>query len=80
MRHRPYIASIVGKKRGNQTYCYLAESARVNGKPRIVAQDLGNTAEVIDVLSGEGDGARERTSIKGSAISPRSGESWAGSG
>jgi hypothetical protein len=35
----PYMASIVGKKRGNQTYYYLVESARVNGKPRIVAQE-----------------------------------------
>ena len=33
----PYMASIVGKKRGNQTYYYLVESARVNGKPRIVS-------------------------------------------
>ncbi len=32
------MASIVGKKRGNQTYYYLVESARVNGKPRIVEQ------------------------------------------
>src|SRR5665811_1529935 len=33
----PYMPSIVGKKRGNQTYYYLVESARVNGKPRPLA-------------------------------------------
>ena len=49
----PYMASIVGKKRGNQTYYYLVESARVNGKPRIVAQEyLGSAQEVMDRLSG----------------------------
>lgn len=38
----PYRPSIVGKKRGNQTYYYLVELARVDGKPRIVDQrDLG---------------------------------------
>src|SRR5665647_2344239 len=49
----PYMASIVGKKRGNQTYYYLVESARVDGKPRIVAQEyLGSAQEVMDRLSG----------------------------
>jgi hypothetical protein len=33
----PYMASIVGKRRGKQTYYYLVESARVQGKPRIVS-------------------------------------------
>jgi len=28
----PYMASIVGKKRGTATYYYLVESARVDGK------------------------------------------------
>src|ERR1035441_1095212 len=56
------MASIVGKKRGNQTYYYLVESARVNGKPRIVSQEyLGNTAEVMDRLSGAAPGRPERT-------------------
>jgi hypothetical protein len=31
------MASIVGKRRGKQTYYYLVESARVGGKPRIVS-------------------------------------------
>ena len=60
------MASIVGKKRGNQTYYYLVESARVNGKPRIVSQEyLGNTAEVMDRLSGAAPGRPERTQHKG---------------
>jgi transposase len=62
----PYMASIVGKKRGNQTYYYLVESARVNGKPRIVAQEyLGSTQEVMDRLSGAAPGRPERTQHKG---------------
>jgi hypothetical protein len=49
----PYMSSIVGKKRGNQTYYYLVESARVNGKPRIIEQQyLGSAQEVMDRLSG----------------------------
>jgi len=48
----PYMASIVGKKRGNQTYYYLVESARVDGKPRIVDQQyLGSAQEVMARLS-----------------------------
>src|ERR1019366_3001534 len=59
------MASIVGKKRGNQTYYYLVESARVNGKPRIVAQEyLGSAHEVMDRLSGAGAGRPERTQHK----------------
>jgi transposase len=62
----PYMASIVGKKRGNQTYYYLVESARVNGKPRIVAQEyLGSAQEVMDRLSGAPAGRPERTQHKG---------------
>jgi hypothetical protein len=32
------MPSIVGKRQGGQTYHYLVESARVDGKPRIVSQ------------------------------------------
>jgi transposase len=61
----PDMASIVGKKRGNQTYYYLVESARVNGKPRIVSQEyLGSTQEVMDRLSGAAPGRPERTQHK----------------
>jgi hypothetical protein len=46
------MASIVGKRRGKQTYYYLVESARVQGKPRIVSQQyLGSADEVIAKLS-----------------------------
>lgn len=34
----PYMSSIVGKRRGKQTYYYLVESARVDGQPRVVSQ------------------------------------------
>ena len=48
----PYMASIVGKRRGKQTYYYLVESARVGGKPRIVSQQyLGSADEVTAKLS-----------------------------
>jgi len=61
----PYMASIVGKKRGNQTYYYLVESARVNGKPRIVDQEyLGSAQEVMARLSGAPAGRPERTQHK----------------
>jgi transposase len=60
------MASIVGKKRGNQTYYYLVESARVNGKPRIVQQEyLGSAQEVMDRLSGAPAGRPERAQHKG---------------
>jgi transposase len=59
------MASIVGKKRGNQTYYYLVESARVDGKPRIVAQEyLGSAQEVMDRLSAAAPGRPERTQHK----------------
>jgi len=46
------MASIVGKRRGKQTYYYLVESARVGGKPRIVSQQyLGSADEVAAKLS-----------------------------
>jgi len=48
----PYMASIVGKRRGKRTYYYLVESARVGGKPRIVSQQyLGSAEEVLAKLS-----------------------------
>jgi transposase len=47
------MASVVGKRRGGRTYYYLVESARVNGKPRIVSQQyLGSAEEVVAKLSG----------------------------
>ena len=61
----PYIASIVGKRRGKQTYYYLAESARVQGKPRIVSQQyLGSADEVLTKLSETGAGRPQRSTHK----------------
>jgi len=60
-----YMASIVGKRQGNQTYYYLVESARVEGKPRIVSQQyLGSAAEVMAKLSGAPGGEPVRTQHK----------------
>lgn len=56
------MASIVGKKQGGNTYYYLVESARVNGKPRIVSQRyLGSAAEIEARLSASGPGEPDRT-------------------
>ena len=55
------VASIIGKKQGGRTYYYLVESARVEGKPRIVSQQyLGSAAEITARLSGAGPGEPER--------------------
>src|SRR5664279_2433770 len=60
-----YMASIVGKRQGSQTYYYLVESARVDGKPRIVSQQyLGSAAEVMAKLSGAAAGEPVRTQHK----------------
>ena len=65
MVYYPDMASIVGKKRGNKTYYYLVESARVDGKPRSVDQQyLGSAEEVMARLSGAPAGAPERTQHK----------------
>ena len=59
------MSSIVGKRRGKQTYYYLVESARVDGKPRIVSQEyLGTAEEVMARLQGEGSGLPDRTQHK----------------
>jgi transposase len=56
------MPSIVGKRQGGQTYYYLVESARVDGKPRIVSQQyLGSTAEVVEKLSGASAGRPVRS-------------------
>ena len=44
------MSSIISKKKGNQTYYYAVQSARVNGKPRIIHQDYLGTAERIAAL------------------------------
>jgi transposase len=56
------MPSIVGKRRGKQTYYYLVESARVEGKPRIVSQQyLGSAEEVLAKLSGASAGEPVRS-------------------
>ncbi|WP_328418362.1 hypothetical protein OG470_32215 [Micromonospora sp. NBC_00389] len=61
----PYMPSIVGKRRGKQTYYYLVESARVDGKPRIVSQRyLGTSEEVMAKLSGDQGGQPVRSQHK----------------
>jgi hypothetical protein len=59
------MASIVGKRRGKQTYYYLVESARVGGKPRIVSQQyLGSAEEVMAKLSETPAGQPKRSQHK----------------
>src|SRR6266849_4885187 len=61
----PYMASIVGKKRGASTYYYLVESARVGGKPRIVSQEyLGTAEELAAAMRGGGLGLPDRVQHK----------------
>jgi transposase len=56
------MASIVGKKRGGATYYYLVESARVDGKPRIVSQEyLGTAEELAAAMRGGGLGLPDGT-------------------
>jgi len=65
MVYYPYVASIVGKRRGKHTYYYLVESARVDGRPRIVSQQyLGTTEEVMARLEGAAAGVPDRTQHK----------------
>ena len=61
----PYMASIVGKKRGGATYYYLVESARVGGKPRITCQEyLGTAEELAAAMRGGGLGLPDRIQHK----------------
>ena len=65
MVYYPYMASIVGKRRGTATYYYLVESARVDGKPRIVSQEYLGTAEELAVaMRGGGLGLPDKTRHK----------------
>ena len=59
------MASIIGKRRGNATCCYLVESARVNGQPRIVSRGYPGTAgELAGAMRGGGPGLPGRTRHK----------------
>lgn len=44
------MASVIHKKKANQLYYYVVESARVDGKPRIVQQTYLGTAERLAAL------------------------------
>jgi transposase len=44
------MASLVAKKKANQLYYYVVESARVDGQPRIVHQTYLGTAEKVAAL------------------------------
>ena len=56
------MAYLVGKKQDGKTYYYLTESARVNGKPRIVSQTyLGSAEEIAQRLSESGPGEPDRS-------------------
>ena len=56
------MAYLVGKKQDGKTYYYLTESARVNGKPRIVSQQyLGSADEIALRLSEAGPGEPDRS-------------------
>jgi transposase len=46
----PYMASLIAKKKANQLYYYVVESARVDGKPRIVHQTYLGTADKVAAL------------------------------
>ncbi len=59
------MASVVGKKRGGATYYYLVESARVQGRPRIVSQEyLGTAEELAAAMRGGGLGLPDRVQHK----------------
>jgi len=44
------MPSLVAKKKGNQLYYYVVESARVDGQPRIVHQAYLGTADKVAAL------------------------------
>src|SRR5260370_2979076 len=44
------MGSLIAKKKGKELYYYVVESARVDGKPRIVHQAYLGTADKVDAL------------------------------
>jgi hypothetical protein len=62
----PHMASVIEKRRADgRVYYYLVESARVDGKPRIVSQQyLGSAAEVAAKLAGAPAGSPVRSQHK----------------
>lgn len=54
------MAHIVGKKIGNETYYYLREMARVEGKPKVVSQTyLGKADDIAAAVAGAGPAGLE---------------------
>jgi hypothetical protein len=48
------MASVISKRKEKRDYYYLVESARVNGKPRIVSQVyLGTTDRILNMVKGQ---------------------------
>jgi hypothetical protein len=73
----PYVASVVGKKRGGSTYYYLVESARVGGKPRIVSQEyLGTAEELAAAMRGGGLGLPDRVQHKDFGVAAAAWGCW----
>ena len=71
------MAFIVGKKQDGKTYYYLAESARVEGKPRIVSQRYLGSAEGIAAGSRRPDlASRIARATSPSGTSRRCGSCW----
>ncbi len=62
----PHMASVIEKRRADgRTYYYLVESARVDGKPRIVSQQyLGSATEIAEKLAGAPAGNPVRSQHK----------------
>jgi transposase len=60
------MATVIEKRRADgRVYYYLVESARVNGKPRIVSQQyLGSAAEIAEKLAGTPAAAPVRSQHK----------------
>ena len=58
------MASLIKKTQGGKKYYYLVESARVDGKPRIVNQTyIGPVDEVVARLERSGPGEPDRTAL-----------------
>jgi hypothetical protein len=63
------MASLIARKKGNQLYYYVVESARVDGQPRIVHQSYLGSAEKVAAL------VRDRTApVPRASSDPTSGE------
>jgi hypothetical protein len=66
------MASVVGKRINGRTYYYLAESRRVDGKPRIVAQRyLGTAADIADAVAALPDGVTPGSALPGGGVPER---------